>query len=213
MPQPGYESLIAALDGSVIIYAIIVVIWILSWIVKAIKGENAAGQAGGQPRQPARPRNKRLSDEIDVFLKEVGGARRPRRRRPPPPEEVPIEIVSDTERPPQRRRVKPGEAISRRQGPGSQDLGAEVRGHVKEHMAAGRVEQEVARDLGRGVQSSVARHLGTFRAGRSTESQRPAATSGTAAQIVQMLRDRDGVRQAVLLSEILSQPKGLRRKP
>jgi len=213
MPWLGYESLIAAIDGSVVIYAIIIVIWFLSWIVKAIKGNEAAGKAGGGQRQPARPRNRQLSDEIDVFLKEVGGARRVRRRRPPPPEEVPIEIVADAQRPPQRRRAKPGVAMSRRKGPGSKDLGANVRRHVKQQMAVGHLDREVDEDLGRGVQSSVASHLGKFRAGLAADLSQPSAPSGTAGEVMRMLRDREGIRQAVLLSEILSRPKGLRRKP
>jgi len=160
MPGPGGETLLAAIDGSVIVYAIIIVIWLLSWVVKAIKGETAAGQPGGRPHGAGRPRNKRLSDEINVFLEEVGGTRRGRRRPAPRPEDVPIEIVADAERPPQPEDVKPGEVIARRKGPGSDDLGAEVRQHLKRHMAADRVKNEVARDLGRGVQSSVTSHLG-----------------------------------------------------
>ena len=98
----------------------------------------------------------------------------------------------------------------------SSQLGGDVRSHVSEHMEAGRITEHVATHLDHDVTEGVQQHLGAF-GGDDAErfeiiDQRRQQTSATARQIVDLLRDPNGVRQAILISEILSPPKGSRRR-
>ncbi len=184
------------------------------------KLQQAQPADGNQPRRPARQREGNLQSEIDRFLNEVGGKSSQRAR------EEPMEIIEVNESPRQRpRRVKaqsqaqkpaaqarrkPGAAIAEREGPGSDDLGSDVRQHVSEHMEKGRVARSVGRHLSHDVDQSVSRHLGKFAAEESRESAggaRAIRRSIDPAAIVNLLSSPAGILQAVIMSEILGRPK------
>ena len=83
-------------------------------------------------------------------------------------------------------------------------------------MEEGRISGHVATHLDHGVSQEVQQHLGEF-GGEDAErfaliERQREQTSAGARQIVNLLRDPNGVRQAILINEILSPPKGSRRR-
>ena len=79
-------------------------------------------------------------------------------------------------------------------------------------MRRGRIAQGVEEHLSHDVDKSVMQHLGTFggREPRQAAKPRQDMLAGPSA-IVELLKSRHGIRQAVILSEILSRPKTRRR--
>lgn len=215
LPLPGP---VLAVDFGWVIFIVFIVIGILNTLLKAAGGKQ---QPPAAPRPP-RPGQGRLQNEIDAFLKQVRGKEAP--------DDVPIEIVPEQERrprpagrrqqskkPPQRPpRPKPqqsephdapGSEIAARQSPGSRQLGEQVRSH---HLEAN-VGEHVNQYMDDRVDEGVADHLGAFSEGRRTAAvQLPRAAAGRTHKLVSLLRDPVGVRQAIVLNEILSRPKGRR---
>ncbi len=215
-------------DPGGIISLLIFVFAFISWLVNKLNEQQKPPRpVGGQGPQPRpRPREARLQKEIDAFLKQAAGdGKRPER---------PIEVVDfaqekrsketrglPSEKPVKDRskRRKSVSTIADRKPRSSDELGQGVRKHLEEHMKAGRVSSHVDEYLSHDVNRTVESHLGTL------NRQSPDANSayGTSAQsisdalaaqkIVDLLRDSDGIRQAVILNEILSPPKSLRRRP
>ncbi len=215
---------VAAFGVGEVIYAVIIIIGFLSWLMQTITGQNKRAGAGGRPRQPPRPRDGRLQSEIDVFLQEVSGKK-------PQPDEVEIEIVPEPERRPRRvvkqkrpkrpqqarrsekqrekPRSRPGSKIAQRKGPGSEHFGEEVSDHAEQ--LGGDVRSHVQQHMGDRVGESVETHLGSRRpAPEVVDLHLPGTSLALAQEMITLLRDPAGVRQAIILNEILSPPKGLR---
>jgi hypothetical protein len=118
-------------------------------------------------------------------------------------------------RPNSRKKRKPGAEFADRHRAGRADLGSNVRSHLAEHMQTGTVDSSVQRHLAHNVNQSVVEHLGDT--GGASPTAGTAATvlrrrtSADAAGILHLLRSRQGIRQAILLNEILSRPKSRRR--
>ena len=88
------NQLLLAVDLGGMIWAVIMVIGFLSWLIQTVSSKNRPPPpvVGGRPaQQPARRGGDGLQNEIDLFLKEVGG------RKKTHPEEVPIEILPNGE--------------------------------------------------------------------------------------------------------------------
>lgn len=231
LPNP----ILAANLGSWMFVAVIVMMFI-GWIMNLVNKQNRPAQAArGRRRQPPRRGEGRLQSEIDSFLEEVGG-RRPQRET----EEVPIEIVEEEERrpprrPPRRRpksrpparpprpsqeaaasTASPTERLSERHLKstiGSTKLGEGLRSHLQQYMADDHVDAQVAKDLSHRVGSEWAAHPEReARGGGNIEFASPHAREAALAanQIASLLRNPAGVRQAILVSEILSPPKSRR---
>lgn len=200
---------------------IFLTIMFVSWIARVIKGTDEANQ-----RPQARPqgRDERLRSEIDSFLKEVAGAK----KEPNPAAEV-VEIVDFEEEPAKPRRLqpqprkqpaarskaaakrqeKPGERLSKRQGPRKKELGSGIDEYVSEHIQEGRISSRADREERSDVSDSVAEHLGIFTA--AGEARRKAPRTKTAAAIVAMLRNQQNVKQAIIISEVLNRPRSRRQ--
>lgn len=224
-----------AVDVDGIITLIVIAFVVMSGLYNFLKDKTQKDQRhAGRPRVQ-RQQQKSVQDEIDQFLREVGG--KPKNR------EEPIEIVEIDERPrrqrrpqgaqrrpqqqrrpaPQRRRQtqiqagrapqqpkrKPGAALHDRKAPGSVGLGGGVRQHVQEHMED-HIVAEAQKHLDHDVDKSVQQHLGKFRAGERHSPPTPLAGAINVRSIVQLLRSPAGIQQAIVLNEILSRPKGLR---
>ncbi len=202
-------------DGPSIGFVIVVVVMILSWIMKVIGGvKQAAPPAPGRRPQPPRGRGGGLQREIDRFLREVGGGRKRS-------EEVAIEIVPEQERqrPRQKPRPKnrplaaqphendqhviPGTNIAQRESIVSKNLGTGLREHLREYM-----DDRVEEHLPHNVEASIAEHLGKFTGGAAEQGALGTThrSSAAARKIVSLLRDPGGIRQAILINEILSRP-------
>ena len=102
-------------------------------------------------------------------------------------------------------RPRPGGQIQTQAAAGTSALGGGVRSHLQEYMG-GRIDQRVKENLSGNVDKSVTQHLGTQGA---VPPDHPAA--GQEHPIVRVLRSPGGVRQAVLISEILT-PKYKRHR-
>lgn len=240
--SPSLSNALLAADFEGIGVVIFIIIGIISWIVKLVGQQNQVPPpAPRQPGVPPRPANPNLSREIDVFLQEISGRKKPE-------EPVEIEVVPDSElrrrparqpvrqtpqpprRPLQRQqrqaaqqparqksqppRVRPGQEIAERHNIDPSKLGTTLQDHVSQYMGSDRIDQEVQQRLARDVERSVERHLGQFGASSTAaDVEMPAINRNeTANEIVKMLRNRVGVRQAVLINEVLGKPIGLRKR-
>jgi|GEM_PF-3313985 len=89
---------------------------------------------------------------------------------------------------------------------GSQDLG---------RLSTSTFNQQVSRDVDSSIRQGISSHLGTFQAGLATSSGESAiaetrATRETAAsRVADMMRSRQTVRDALIISEILRKPRAL----
>jgi hypothetical protein len=95
-------------------------------------------------------------------------------------------------------RQRPGGQIQTQAAAGTSSLGGGVRSHLQEYMG-GRIDQQVKEHLAGAVDKSVSQHLGAQGATAPDQS-----ATGQEHPIVRILRSPGGVRQAVLISEILT---------
>ncbi|MGQ0634331.1 MAG: hypothetical protein ACT4QC_06965 [Planctomycetaceae bacterium] len=207
-----------AVDLDTLIPILIAVGWLISVIVKMASGQAQKGPpVANRPRAPARPRDDKLQQEIDIFIQEVSGrkpsrptvatptgsqkpAPKPPVKAPPatpaakaalrgatPPKALP---PARPARPP--RRVKPGAEMASRQAPVSSGLGNHVRQHLKDYMAE-KVSVQVAEDLG---------------------APQPATAPAPVAEpkFVELLRSPANLRQAMVLNLILAPPPARSRR-
>lgn len=209
-----------------LIWIIIVVgMMFISWIAKLVKGKDE-----DKPAQRPRAQNDRLRSEIDAFLQEVSGAKgggggggasevvdfeaaaapTPRPQRQPQQQRQRQEAQRQqaqrqrrTQQSKKAKRPRPGTKVSERQSPGSTTLGSSVREHVSDHMQSGTVDREVAQ--------SVSEHLGARSTSIFAKAGDGEEGSPIAGQLVAMLKSPEGVRQAILLNEILAPARSLRK--
>lgn len=233
---------ILAVDLGEIVGLIVVVITILGSLINFLSNKNQPQAPRPQQRRPPQPpvnRGDKISNEIEVFLQEVTGrkpappvAERPAPPRPAPAPQVqvpqPRRVVTQQPMPtatPERKSLPPVQpapsqhrpvtTLADRQAPGTQDLGGSVRAHLNEYMET-RIEKQVANDLRDTVAANVQSHLGQFTA--SKEPKR--ATTSVAATIerraehpiVALLRNPAGVRQAIIIKEVLARPSATSRQ-
>jgi hypothetical protein len=205
MPEPT----LAALNVGQIIGLIIFTISVLSWFVNLVQGnqQNQAPRPKNRPRDPAQ-------SELEKFLQEVVGTKnQPEKKRPAPPvpQQKPPRAASDKKGGKAKsQQPRPAAAATATQRPGERAaathlqtsaLGQGIRSHLHEHMEPNRIGAAVQRDITSAVRDDL----------------RPDATSdalnraGNIHPLAKALRDPQGVRQAILLNEILSRPKSLRR--
>jgi hypothetical protein len=193
-------------------------------------------------QRPPRPAQDRLQNEIEVFLREVQGrkpqappppgqeqreplpvnepllpAGEPMQKRPPRPAGRP--------RPPARRQ-RPGDVpgqAGRGEAPqpqraapvgaSSKNMSAELKARLEEHMRGGVAE----RHLESKIDESVSQHLQHISSNIATTEATPGTVSLSASApagvpIRDLLRNPTSMRQAILLNEILSRPRGRRTR-
>ncbi len=233
------QPLLAAFDiGSLFAIAFLLISFI-GWIMNLINSQNPPPQPN-RPPQPPQPRNRKVQTEIEDFLQQAMGRRSPQPQRPQPGQgdSGGIEIIEPQQqrRPPSRRSpqkasagplpnataggaepaARPGDNIASRRSVASSDLGKGVRSHLQQHMQP-RVGQEAEQHLPHDVETSIAQHLGQFRAadsdtrrGVAPQIRSRAAVKG-ADHLIADLRKRGGMRRAIILQEVLSKPRALRK--
>lgn len=199
--MPGF---VLAFDVGQLIGLAVLVISIISWLVNLIKGEGNNAPAGKR----AAPQ-KDLRSEIEVFLEELN--KPPVRQETPPPRPAPKRAPPQPQqqkpKQPQKKRAEPisKRTVSSEPRPGSSNLGAGVRQHVAEHLAAGQVTANAQQNIGHRIDASVAHDLGT-----SSTSQH-LTTSHTVHPLITFLSQPGGMRQAMLVHELLQKPRALRK--
>ena len=195
-----------------------------------------------RPVRPQRPGDDRLQSEIDVFLEEVRGGRRkladpharPQAAEAHPRAERAVEALAPRQPVEQRhleprvtRHLEPRVGQSRvGQPPAGQPRGEQrrlgterkrLRPRSEEAVPGERAEVQIAPPSR--MEEGVRSHLGLFTGGDApvpapaAESTTPAEPGSLAQQVRSLLREPAGVRQAVLISEILTRPQvGARRR-
>ena len=104
----------------------------------------------------------------------------------------------------QQRSKRKRQRISERHV-GSDDLGKGVSQHVESRMHSSLENEHLAHD----VDASVKQHLGEFTAASESKGKRRQG-SGVQSSLAQMLQDKDSVRTAFILQEILNRPLSAR---
>jgi hypothetical protein len=203
-------------DAEAVIAAIVILVTIIGWVANLVSNKNQKGPpVANRPRPPARPRDARLQEEISIFIEDAGGQRsRQGSRGGASARQAPATRSPQGKRaqaPPQSkkpsRRPRPGEEISTRQAPVTETLGTGVKQHVSQTMSE-RVSQEVQQRLAPRVEEKVAQDLGTP---VTTGATRPALSADSPPPVrperfAELLRNRTGVQQAIVLNLILSPP-------
>lgn len=195
-------ALLFAAGFEVVVTIVILVISFLGWLVNLANERNKPAPRPRGPRPQRGARDRRIQNEIDVFLQEVGGKRKPPEEVP----EVPIEVVPEEEL---RRR----ERQQRRRRPVSTGAGRDLRQPASTRLGE-RIGEVVEADLPHlatnigqpGAPGGPAGGLSVFAAPPAPLA--PQVVSENVARVKELLRDPQGVRQAVLVSEILGPPGG-----
>jgi hypothetical protein len=229
---------VLALDiGSLFAVAFLLISFV-GWIMNLISAQNPPPQPNRQPQRP-RQRDRKVQTEIETFLQEAMGRRAPPQkkessegieiieprptRRPPPA--VPAggggvtaapAAVRESHAPPTAPLVRPGAGIMGRESVVAADMGSNLRSHLQDHMGP-RIGEQVDVHLPHTVTASMTSHLGEFRADRQASPPAmvlltPSKTAQGDAPLVAELRTPAGMRKAIVLQEILSKPRALRRQ-
>ncbi|MEC9008186.1 MAG: hypothetical protein VX877_02940, partial [Planctomycetota bacterium] len=176
----------------------------ISWAVNKVK-ERAAGGAVGLA---GGDEGGRVQAEIDRFLNEVRGGGQPSEEAAEAPARGGTGSPPRKPEPTSRRK-----SLSDRHVIGNRHIDTNVNEHVVEHLPEAKLDEIVNRDLG----GNDARDLVSNSAFSDDLSQQegiPLRTDlqdvMTADNLKELLSQPDGIRQAVLVQEILSRPKGRR---
>jgi hypothetical protein len=198
---------VLAFDFGEVVGIIILVLTVLGWFVRAIKGQ-------GENQPPVRRANPNPGrSEIETFLEELSGNAQKRPPvRPNPPNRPPVAKAPKKpnkqpagNKPP--KAPKPVMSLADKHL-SSSNLGSGLRSHVSTYMQTDRVAAEVQQDLKSRIAEDVRTDLGP-----STMMTNIAATVASAPvhPLISLLRDPKGVRQAIALQEILQKPRSMRR--
>jgi hypothetical protein len=218
MPSINETVPVLADVGNAVYLIIVIVGGFITWIAKVSKEDEQKRRAAGGGRGGG-PRDERLRTEIDAFLQEVAAAKQGPRdvvaefEQPPPARQQPPRqqpARQERPRPQQRQPRRPAVGAKKRKPPRTSKLGSGVGRYVAEHMHPGEFAERVEIDVPDSIAQSVAKHLGKF----SSEGEAPVPATGAsllAREMVEMLRNPSGVRQAIVVNEVLSRPKSLRK--
>jgi len=211
----------ADIDVQLIFLILFLVMGFVSWISNFLKGAKRGGGAQRPGPRVAGAGDDNLRNEIEGFLAEVTGQKR---REPQPDDDVLIEVVSEADERPRRKLRRPSgrrqqrprdQPVRQRAKPAKAKLGSDLKRHVANYMAKDRIDGHVDEhlshevdDSSHEVDDSVRQHLG--RAAESAYSRDQGLRQAQAHPIIAMLRDPQGVRNAILLHEILTRPRSLK---
>lgn len=204
MPEP----ILAALDIGHIFWLIVVAISVVSWIVNVIQGN----PQNGAPRPQNRPKDP-VQSELEKFLQEVVGGKRPAEQNRSAPPAVPQQKQSrnanekkggkSKQQRPAKSNASPqrqGERVVQSVMPTTNfDDGLRSQ-HLQTTVEPGRIGAAVQLD----IDGAVLQDLGSDRSretGQRADNPHP---------LIAALRSPQGVRQAILLNEVLGKPKALR---
>jgi len=196
-----FPPVLGAVDVSQIIGISVLVITVLSWFVNVIQGNTPDGAPRQQkPKQTAR-------NEIENLLQELSGDKRKpkaeQREQQARPARPPAERAKPKPKPQQQRPGGPPPYTPSRSTSRPTDAklpSANLGGGVRSHHLANQIDAGVKQEITTPVQHD----LGNPIAAAAPVQERPVHP------LVKVLRDPNGVRQAILLNEILQRPKSAR---
>jgi hypothetical protein len=191
-------------DAGAVVGLLVLIFTVVGWLVNLANSQNnpAAPPPQNRPRPP-RPKADRVQNEIDVFLQEVRGQNVPK-------EDVVLEALPP-ERPGGRPRpVAPAPPPQPETAPPTgrnrlATVASSVESHVGETLASHHLATNV------GDKPPVA-HLPTAQTGGEMVALQPLGrpAAGARLPVISLFKERQTIRQAVLVNEILSKPKALR---
>ena len=200
-----------AVDFDDVLPLIVGVIALISWAVNKVK-ERAGGGGVPQVGVAAGDEGGRVQAEIDRFLNEVRGGGQPRGETAPSAESRDRDRGAGS---PAKKleTAKSPERLSDRHVIGDRHIDTNVNEHVVEHLPKARLAEIVNRDLEGNVAGRTALDRGmpdepSERAGNPLPPDLQDVM--TADNLKGLLSQPGGMRQAVLVQEILSRPKGRR---
>ena len=193
------------IDVSQVIGLCVLVVSVLSWFVNIIQGNTPDGVPRKKPQKPNPPAAR---SEIEVLLEQITGDKQKQGRReqqsqvprPPRPQQERPKNVGRSTSP--RTGMQPAKPVVKQSARvaethlASSNLGNEVRSH---HLG-NRVEAAVQQEITAAVQHDLGNRIAAARPPQE-QSVHP---------LVKVLRDPNGIRQAILLNEILQRPKAKR---
>jgi hypothetical protein len=211
MDSPVLNPPLLAGQADAVLFVIVVVIAIISWIAKMV-GELKPKKPpiANRTRPPVRNRDDRLQQEINIFLEDNSGRPNPPARPQPASsrksQRRPEPVATQ---PAKKKKVRPGEDLSRRHANVAENLGTGVQQHLSQHMPE-RITLEVQQRLASRVDEKVTSDLGASDIGSGAQGQKPGqpAPLPLAGRFAQMLRSPGGVQQAIVMNLILSPPPG-----
>lgn len=183
----------------------ILVITVLGWIVNAIKGNDADGKPLPKRQKPKRD----LRSELEVFLEELQKPQEPVKQ----PEPQAPRAQPNRQRPPkpaksQAAQSKPSQKTAKTK-PTSSRPGQSVREHVASFVSDNRVAAEVQQHMSRRVDQAVEQDL----AGGTVAAVEPSTVRRAPPHpLLSLLAKPEGMRQAILMNEILQRPRTLRSR-
>ena len=214
--HPSFIVVLAAEGG--IVFVIVLIISVISWIVNLVQGNKPNGKPGNRPR----PGNQGQS-ELEKFLQQVVGNKpepEPEKKRPaaaPKParatggEKKGGKSKPQSQRPAASQRPapadRPGARLSQTHltpttvGDGVRGLGSSP---LEPRNVDGLVIQNVGATVQRDIGDAVRRDIGVDGTLLVVAQRAPVHP------LIQALRNPQGIRQAIMMSEILNRPKSLR---
>lgn len=206
---------IAAAEGGVVM-AIILIISVISWIVNLIQGNTPQQQkAKNAPRQRPKP------EELEQYLQATKSAEeRQRERERKRPQQAKGERAGNDRRSnksKQQQQPRPAAAPQQQQRPKNDRPGTRL---AETHLAptalgqggrslldSQKVDAEVKLDVVSAVQRDIS---DAVQSDIGADGTRVVKQASAVHPLIKALRDPQGVRQAILLNEILNRPKSLR---
>ena len=182
---------------------ILFVVFIVFSIVRAAMQKKQPGQGQEMTAREAAARRKKAQSDIDAFLNEVGS----------PAKQQPARQQRSEEHRPRRRQtqrqMQPAQdaSESRRLGSGiSEHVDSYITQHVDEYVDS-QVDDFVDVDIAQSVES----HLGDRRSEMPRKTEVADSPDSPAVHFRKLLQNPKGVRQAILLNEVMSRPRVLRK--
>ncbi len=206
---------------------IFIVIFMVIALIRAIRNSAQERPQGQQADAEAAAKRRRVQSDIDAFLTEVGASPAPKQTTEPPTpapqrarrqESAAKRRQAGNRRRPPRPQERQRQQATARQPKDSppiteRALGSGISEHVDQYIAqhvAEHVDSNVDDHLEVDIAHSVSSHLGDRSAELPSLTQAGVDVPTTAENFRQLLRSRQGVRQAILLNEILTRPRALR---
>ena len=204
------------MDIRLIVFLVIIVFKVIQSVAKKAT-ENAERQR--RMAQRGNPdRKRRVQNEIEAFLSNVGGTNRPpqqkneeaRQRR----ERQKQQAIAKRRQQEERRRRREA-AAAQKQSHREQEhrVGSGINEHVDEYInkhVSEHIDNDVEEYVEATIIDNVEEHLGVRTEEMPATTTAGSESSAAAEAVAAMLRNPEGVRNAILLNEILTRPRTLR---
>ncbi len=191
----------------------IVFIAVVSGIISSLK-QSFAKNDGAKPLNPT-PQDRGQS-EIEAFLTGVnsGSQTAPQRPQPPRPQpQRPVQQPANRQKPKPQRTTTSSDSQQTAKSQKAKRAGSGVAEHVESYIGdhvRSHINRDVENFVKNDIDERVKSHLGS-QSSQPVEMSASDTGSKAAEDLLKTLKTPAGVRQAMILNEILSKPRALRR--